>query len=102
MSEVGRIEQSKECVMAERNLGNEIDEIKTQLQTIMNKISSLEDEARSLRSFTNDLNNVINGFSSRISKIETNGLKSAVSNLQNDLDLQKIKVTRLERKDNGL
>ena len=88
--------------MAERNLGDEIDEIKTQLQTITNKISSLEDEARSLRSFTNDLNNVINGFSSRISKIETNGLKSAVSNLQNDLDLQKIKVTRLERKDNGL
>lgn len=88
--------------MAERNLGDEIDEIKTQLQTIMNKISSLEAETRSLRSFTNDLNNVINGFSSRISKIETNGLKSAVSNLQNDLDLQKIKVTRLERKDNGL
>lgn len=87
--------------MAERNLGDEIDEIKTQLQTIMNKISSLEDEARSLRSFTNDLNNAINGFSSRISKIETNGLKSAVSNLQNDLDLQKIKVTRLERRDNG-
>lgn len=87
--------------MAERNLGDEIDEIKTQLQTIMNKISSLEDEARSLRSFTNDLNNTINGFSSRISKIETNGLKSAVSNLQNDLDLQKIKVTRLERRDNG-
>ena len=88
--------------MAERNLGDEIDEIKTQLQTIMNKISSLEAETRSLPSFTNDLNNVINGFSSRISKIETNGLKSAVSNLQNDLDLQKIKVTRLERKDNGL
>lgn len=87
--------------MAERNLGDEIDEIKAQLQIITNKISSLEDEARSLRSFTNDLNNVINGFSSRISKIETNGLKSAVSNLQNDLDLQKIKVTRLERKDNG-
>lgn len=88
--------------MTERNLGDEIDEIKTQLQIITNKISNLEDEARSLRSFTNDLNNAINGFSSRISKIETNGLKSAVSNLQNDLDLQKIKVTRLERKDNGL
>ena len=87
--------------MAERNLGDEIDEIKIQLQTIANKISSLEAETRSLRSFTNDLNNTINGFSSRISKIETNGLKSAVSNLQNDLDLQKIKVTRLERKDNG-
>lgn len=87
--------------MAERDFGVEIDEIKTQLQTIMNKIGSLEAETRSLRSFTNDLNNVINGFSSRISKIETNGLKSAVSNLQNDLDLQKIKVTRLERKDNG-
>lgn len=87
--------------MAERNFGTEIDEIKTQLQTIIDKISSLEAEARSLRSFTNDLNNVINGFSSRISQIETNGLKSAVSNLQNDLDLQKIKVTRLERKDNG-
>lgn len=88
--------------MAERNLGAEIDEIKAQLQTITNKIGSLEAEARSLRSFTNDLNNTINGFSSRISQIETNGLKSAVSNLQNDLDLQKIKVTRLERKDNGL
>lgn len=87
--------------MAERDFGVEIDEIKTQLQTIMNKIGSLEAETRSLRSFTNDLNNTINGFSSRISKIETNGLKSAVSNLQNDLDLQKIKVTRLERKDNG-
>lgn len=61
--------------MAERNLGDEIDEIKTQLQTITNKISSLEDEARSLRSFTNDLNNTINGFSSRIRRIETNGLK---------------------------
>lgn len=88
--------------MAERDFGAEIDEIKTQLQTIMDKISSLETEARSLRSFTNDLNNVINGFSSRISKIETNGLKSAVGNLQNELDLQKIKVTRLERRDNGL
>ena len=87
--------------MAERNLGAEIDEIKTQLQTITSKINNLESETRSLRSFADDLNNVINGFSSRISKIETNGLKSAVSNLQNDLDLQKIKVTRLERKDNG-
>lgn len=88
--------------MAERNLGDEIDEIKIQLQTIMNKISSLEDEARSLRSFTNDLNNTVNGFSSRIRRIETNGLKSAVSDLRDDLDLQRIKVTRLERKDNGL
>ena len=88
--------------MAERNFGAEIDEIKTQLQTITSKINNLESEIGSLRSFANDLNNVINGFSSRISKIETNGLMSAVSNLQNDLDLQKIKVTRLERKDNGL
>ena len=87
--------------MAERNLGDEIDEIKTQLQTITSKINNLESETRSLRSFADDLNNVINGFSSRISKIETNGLKSAVSDLQNDLDLQKIKVTRLERRDNG-
>lgn len=87
--------------MAERDFGAEIDEIKTQLQTITSKINNLESETRSLRSFADDLNNVINGFSSRISKIETNGLKSAVSNLQNDLDLQKIKVTRLERKDNG-
>lgn len=87
--------------MAERNLGDEIDEIKTQLQTITNKISSLEVEAKSLRSFTNDLNNTIGGFSLRISKIETNGLKSAVSDLRDDLDLQRIKVTRLERKDNG-
>ena len=67
----------------------------------MTKINNLESETGSLRSFANDLNNVINGFSSRISKIETNGLKSAVSDLQNDLDLQKIKVTRLERRDNG-
>jgi hypothetical protein len=88
--------------MAERNLGAEIDEIKAQLQTIINKIGSLEDETRSLRSFANDLNNTINGFSSRIRRIETNGLKSAVSDLRDDLDLQRIKVTRLERKDNGL
>lgn len=87
--------------MAERDFGVEIDEIKTQLQTIMTKINNLESETGSLRSFADDLNNVISGFSSRISKIETNGLKSAVGNLQNDLDLQKIKVTRLERRDNG-
>ena len=87
--------------MAERDFGVEIDEIKTQLQTITNKISSLEAEAISLRSFANDLNNTINGFSSRIRRIETNGLKSAVSDLRDDLDLQRIKVTRLERKDNG-
>lgn len=88
--------------MAERNLGDEIDEIKTQLQTIANKISSLEAEAISLRSFTNDLNNAINGFSSRISKIETNGLKTAIGDIKTDLNLQRMKVTRLERKDNGL
>ena len=88
--------------MAERNLGDEIDEIKTQLQTITSKINNLESKTRSLRSFTNDLINVINGFSSRISQIETNGLGSAVSSLRNDLDLQKIKVTRLEKRDNGL
>ena len=88
--------------MAERNFGAEIDEIKTQLQTITSKINNLESEIGSLKSFANDLNNVINGFSSRITKIETNGLKTAVGNLQNDLDLQKIKVTRLERKENGL
>lgn len=87
--------------MAERNFGTEIDEIKTQLQTIMTKISNLESETGSLRRFISDLINAINGFSSRISKIETNGLKSAVSDLKNNLDLQKIKVTRLERKDNG-
>ena len=87
--------------MAERNLGDEIDEIKTQLQTITSKINNLESETRSLRSFADDLNNVINGFSSRIRRIETNGLKSAVSDLRDDLDLQRIKVTRLERKDNG-
>jgi hypothetical protein len=85
-----------------RDYGAEIDEIKTQLQTITNKISNLESETKSLRSFSNDLNNAINGFSSRIKQIETNGLKSAVSDLRNNLDLQKIKVTRLERKDNGL
>ena len=88
--------------MAERNFGAEIDEIKTQLQTIMAKINNLESETRSLRSFANDLINVINGFSSRISQIETNGLTRAVGDLRNDLDLQKIKVTRLERRDNGL
>ena len=88
--------------MAERDFGAEIDEIKTQLQTITSKINNLESETRSLRSFTNDLINVINGFSSRISQIETNGLGSAVSSLRNDLDLQKIKVTRLEKRDNGL
>ena len=85
-----------------RDYGAEIDEIKTQLQTITNKISNLESETKSLRSFSNDLNNAINGFSSRIKQIETNGLKSAVSDLRNNLDLQKIKVTRLESKDNGL
>lgn len=88
--------------MAERNFGAEIDEIKTQLQTITSKINNLESKIGSLRSFANDLNNVINGFSSRITKIETNGLETAVGNLQNDFDLQKIKVTRLERKENGL
>ena len=88
--------------MAERDFGVEIDKIKTQLQTIMTKINNLESETGSLKSFADDLSNVISGFSSRISKIETNGLKTAVGNLQNDLDLQKIKVTRLERKENGL
>ena len=88
--------------MAERNLGDEIDEIKTQLQTITNKINSLESENRALRSLSDDLNNAINSLSSRVGAIETNGLKTAVGDLRDDLDLQRMKVTRLERKDNGL
>ena len=88
--------------MAERNLGAEIDEIKAQLQTITNKISNLEGEDRALRSLSGDLNNAINSLSSRVGAIETNGLKTAVGDLRDDLDLQRIKVTRLERKDNGL
>ena len=87
--------------MAERNLGDEIDEIKTQLQTITNKINSLESENRALRSLSDDLNNAINSLSSRVGAIETNGLKTAVGDLRDDLDLQRIKVTRLEKKDNG-
>lgn len=88
--------------MAERDFGAEIDEIKTQLQTIMNKISSLESEYRALRSLSGVLNNAINSLGLRIGQIETNGLKTAVGDLRDDLDLQRIKVTRLERKDNGL
>ena len=88
--------------MAERNLGAEIDEIKAQLQTITNRISNLEGEDRALRSLSGDLNNAINSLSLRIGQIETNGLKTAVGDLRDDLDLQRIKVTRLERKDNGL
>ena len=88
--------------MAERNLGDEIDEIKTQLQTITNKISGLESEDRALRSLSGDLNNAINSLSSRVGAIEINGLKTAIGDIKTDLNLQKMKVTRLERKDNGL
>lgn len=88
--------------MAERDFGTEINEIKTQLQIITNKISNLEGEDRALRSLSGDLNNAINSLSSRVGAIETNGLKTAVGDLRDDLDLQRIKVTRLERKDNGL
>lgn len=88
--------------MAERDFGAEIDEIKTQLQTITKKISNLESEDRALRSLSGDLNNAINSFSSRVGAIETNGLKTAIGDIKTDLNLQRMKVTRLERKDNGL
>ena len=88
--------------MAERDFGAEIDEIKTQLQTITNKISNLESEDRALRSLSGDLNNTINSLSSRVGAIETNGLKTAIGDIKTDLNLQRMKVTRLERKDNGL
>lgn len=88
--------------MAERNLGAEIDEIKAQLQIITNKISNLEGEDRALRSLSGDLNNAINSLSSRVGTIETNGLKTAIGDIKTDLNLQRMKVTRLERKDNGL
>lgn len=87
--------------MAERDFGAEIDEIKTQLQTITNKISNLESEDRALRSLSGDLNNAINSLSSRVDAIETNGLKTAIGDIKTDLNLQRMKVTRLERKDNG-
>lgn len=87
--------------MAERNLGAEIDEIKAQLQIITNKISNLESEDRALRSLSGDLNNAINSLSSRVGAIEINGLKTAIGDIKTDLNLQRMKVTRLERKDNG-
>ena len=87
--------------MTERNLGAEIDEIKAQLQIITNKISNLESEDRALRSLLGDLNNAINELSSRVGAIETNGLKTAIGDIKTDLNLQRMKVTRLERRDNG-
>lgn len=87
--------------MAERNLGAEIDEIKAQLQIITNKISNLESEDRALRSLSGDLNNAINSLSSRVGAIEINGLKTAIGDIKTDLNLQRMKVTRLERRDNG-
>lgn len=88
--------------MAERDFGAEIDEIKTQLQIITNKISNLESEDRALKSLSGDLNNAINSLSSRVGAIATNGLKTAIGDIKTDLNLQRMKVTRLERKDNGL
>ena len=65
-------------------------------------IEELKSNVLSYESTFSDINNAINALSSRISRIENNGIKNIVGDLQDDIATQRLKLNKLDRIRKGL
>nr|DAK70896.1 MAG TPA: SlyX [Caudoviricetes sp.] len=79
-----------------------IEELNEKITKQQTQIDELKNEVLSYESTFSDLYNAINRLSSRISDIENNGIKTAVGGLQEEVNVQKLKINKLDRIRKGL
>lgn len=79
-----------------------IEELDEKIKKQQTQIDELKNEVLSYKSSFGDINNAINVLSSRISDIENNGIKTAVGGLQEEVNVQKLKINKLDRIRKGL
>ncbi|OUT17907.1 hypothetical protein [Campylobacter concisus] len=79
-----------------------IEELNEKITKQQTQIDELKNEVLSYDSSFGDINNAINALSSRISRIENNGIKNIVGDLQDDIATQRLKLNKLDRIRKGL
>ena len=79
-----------------------IEELNEKITKQQTQIDELKSKVLSYESTFSDLYNAISRLSNRISDIENNGIKSAVGGLQEEVNVQKLKINKLDRIRKGL
>ena len=79
-----------------------IEELNEKITKQQTQIGELKSKVLSYESTFSDLYNAINRLSNRISDIENNGIKTAVGGLQEEVNVQKLKINKLDRIRKGL
>ena len=79
-----------------------IEELEEKIKKIETQIGELKNTVLSHQSSFADVNNAINRLSDRISDIENNGIKTAVGDLREDVNAQRLKINKLDRVRRGL
>ena len=79
-----------------------IEELNEKITKQQIQIDELKNEVLSYESSFGDINNAIDALSSMISRIENNGIKNIVGDLQDDIATQRLKLNKLDRIRKGL
>lgn len=79
-----------------------IEELEEKIKKIETQMGELKNTVLSHQSSFADVNNAINRLSDRISDIENNGIKTAVGDLREDVNAQRLKINKLDRVRRGL
>jgi hypothetical protein len=66
------------------------------------QVSELKKEIAGCKSAVEDIYAAINRLAGRISDIENNGIKTAVGDLREDVNAQRLKINKLDRARRGL
>ena len=80
----------------------QLDELNEKIVKQEAQLDELKSNVLSYESTFSDINNAINMLSSRISRIENNGIKNIVGDLQDDIATQRLKLNKLDRIRKGL
>lgn len=79
-----------------------IEELEERIKKIETQMGELKNTVLSHQSSFSDVNNAINRLSDRVSDIENNGIKTAVGDLREDVNAQRLKINKLDRARRGL
>ena len=79
-----------------------IEELEEKIKNIETQMGELKNTVLSHQSLFVDVNNAIDRLSDRIGDIENNGIKTAVGDLREDVNAQRLKINKLDRVRRGL
>ena len=79
-----------------------IEELEEKVKKIEAQMGELKNTVLSHGNSFSDINNAINRLSDRIGDIENNGIKTAVGDLREDVNAQRLKINKLDRVRRGL